>query len=415
LRYNDIKAEKEMNKLLYLKIIGIRNYKNSTFEFDFTNQKTARQNDGELSNICNGIYTQNVIACTGLNASGKTTAVRLINWVLELLATGSFYPRNFHNRNIYDIFEQDVKLFLVAYSTKEKMFFKYSADFSKNEKKVLRITNDYVSYKKKTGTSKSNFLNFDYSETIKRSTVISNMKKELRDAFIVINNSIDDTISIIRYTAFYEKFPVEFEMPDDFAFNPFSTGKIPQCQINYLDNSIESIEVLEPEEGERFKIKFKNRESEVVPFYELSGKLSTGTIRWLTLIKAVIETLKSGSYMIIDEIEMSFHKALTIDIIKLFNSTRTNPHGATLIFTTHYSEILDFIHRTDSIFINSKDENGLATLTNLSTLMTRNDLSKSDIYLKGLFEVKTSPSAECFDEIIKNVIAELTNKKEDNE
>lgn len=408
-----------MNKILYLKITGVKNYKNATFEFNFTNQKNARQATGELSKITDGIYTQNVIACTGINASGKTTAARLINWAIDYLATGSIYPRNFHNRNIFDIFDAEVTLSLVAYSTKKKMFFRYAANLKKKERNELKIVDDSVSYKRKTGSKKSDFLNFDYSQTIHRSEVIENMKKDLKKDFIVIDNSLDDFLSILRYTAFYERFPVAFEMPDRFWSNSFRIGAIPKCRINYLDNAIELIELVQPDDEDKIRIKFKNRDTEVVSFFDLESKLSTGTLRWLNLFDSVVRTLKHGSYMIIDEIEMSFHKSLAIDIIKMFNSLRTNPYGATLIFTTHYSEILDFIHRTDSIYITSKDEDGLSTLTNLSLAIKRNDLLKSDAYLKGLFNVKTAPSAQLFDNIIEDLVQDLktppSKEQEENE
>ncbi|MDR0832191.1 MAG: hypothetical protein LBM99_04785, partial [Bacillales bacterium] len=60
-------------KILKLKIEGIKNFKDNTFFVDFTNITNIRGNDWELFNCGNGIYTNNIIAFSGPNASGKTT------------------------------------------------------------------------------------------------------------------------------------------------------------------------------------------------------------------------------------------------------------------------------------------------------------------------------------------------------
>lgn len=43
-------------------------------------------------------------------------------------------------------------------------------------------------------------------------------------------------------------------------------------------------------------------------------------------------------------------KRLVKVMMGIFVSKETNPHGATLIFTTHYPEILDSVHRKDNTY-----------------------------------------------------------------
>ncbi|WP_022763525.1 ATP-binding protein [Butyrivibrio sp. AD3002] len=58
----------------------------------------------------------------------------------------------------------------------------------------------------------------------------------------------------------------------------------------------------------------------------------------------------------IDEIENHFHKTLVENIISLYKDKTVNRKNATLIFTTHYCEILDLFNRQDNIYITKSDE-----------------------------------------------------------
>ena len=58
--------------------------------------------------------------------------------------------------------------------------------------------------------------------------------------------------------------------------------------------------------------------------------------------------------------------------------SKVNKTGATLIFSTHYSELLDEFHRNDSVYIVRNKEGIIAN--NLANVLKRNDLKKSEVY-----------------------------------
>ena len=60
--------------------------------------------------------------------------------------------------------------------------------------------------------------------------------------------------------------------------------------------------------------------------------------------------------MIVDEIENHFHKTLVENMISLYKDKTVNRHKATLIFTTHYCELLDLFNRQDNIYIARADK-----------------------------------------------------------
>ena len=69
-------------------------------------------------------------------------------------------------------------------------------------------------------------------------------------------------------------------------------------------------------------------------------------------------------------------------------------HGACLIFSTHYAEILDFMDRKDNIYITRRNQTDTSIeLLNYASEVKRNDVKKSDVILSNYIE-GTAPSYE---------------------
>ena len=68
---------------------------------------------------------------------------------------------------------------------------------------------------------------------------------------------------------------------------------------------------------------------------------SAGTQRLAGLVGLILFALKTGSVLLVDELECSLHPLLMREIVMLFKKRSHNPKGAQLIFTTHNTDILD--------------------------------------------------------------------------
>lgn len=86
---------------------------------------------------------------------------------------------------------------------------------------------------------------------------------------------------------------------------------------------------------------------------------------------------------------------------------KVNPKGAMLIFSTHYSELLDEFERNDNIYI-VRNRNGISA-ENLSNILKRNDIKKSEAYQSGYLE-GTVPMYDAYIELKDSLIA--THKEE---
>ena len=152
-------------------------------------------------------------------------------------------------------------------------------------------------------------------------------------------------------------------------------------------------------------LKFKDKEEILLNNpVELNNYLSSGTVKGMITFTLAQEVLQSGGYMVIDEVENHFNKEIVITLIRFFMDSRLNKNGGTLIFSTHYPELLDEYDRNDSIFI-TRNRNGI-TVENLSNILKRNDIKKSDAYQSGFLE-GTTPTYEAYMRLKKSIALAL--------
>lgn len=127
-----------------------------------------------------------------------------------------------------------------------------------------------------------------------------------------------------------------------------------------------------------------------------------GRIKGIVAFTMAKEILKSGDYMVLDEIENHFNKEIVSTLVRFFMDSKFNKNGGTLIYSTHYPELLDEYDRNDGIHI-IRNKNGI-TVDNLSNLLKRNDIKKSDAYQSGFIE-GTTPMYDTYMRLKKNIAA----------
>jgi hypothetical protein len=120
--------------------------------------------------------------------------------------------------------------------------------------------------------------------------------------------------------------------------------------------------------------------------FNLDENESEGTRKLFALTGPLIDTLKLGHVLVIDELDARLHPLLTREIVSLFNSRQTNPKHAQLIFTTQDTNLLDnrFLRR-DQIWFTEKDRQGATHLYSLAEFKVRNDASFERDYIRGRY------------------------------
>ncbi len=128
---------------------------------------------------------------------------------------------------------------------------------------------------------------------------------------------------------------------------------------NTLSDDIKK-EIIERNRWE-FRFGHKNRENKIIEFHMDSE--SVGTQHLFTLGSILLNTLKEGGVLAIDEMNLAIHPQLFKMLIQLFHEPKSNPKNAQLIFTTHDTTIVsDNMMRADQIWFTEKNEYGESDL-----------------------------------------------------
>jgi uncharacterized protein len=116
---------------------------------------------------------------------------------------------------------------------------------------------------------------------------------------------------------------------------------------------------------------------------------SSGTLRFVALLAAIVQPSPRRRLVCIDELSASLHPDLVRRLIRIVHSSRYNPLGNQLLFTTHDTHLIDpnELLRRDQITICSKNRVGRSTTLRLDAFhdAARSDANLQKQYLEGRF------------------------------
>ncbi|MCK4642521.1 ATP-binding protein [bacterium] len=119
--------------------------------------------------------------------------------------------------------------------------------------------------------------------------------------------------------------------------------------------------------------------------FDMDTEESEGTRKFFSLVGPIIDTLRYGKTLFIDELDNSLHPLLVVYLIKLFNSS-VNKNKAQFIFISHDKTLFNQEYlRRDQIWITEKDKFQATKLFSLEDYNLRNDLKIEKSYLEGRF------------------------------
>jgi hypothetical protein len=120
--------------------------------------------------------------------------------------------------------------------------------------------------------------------------------------------------------------------------------------------------------------------------FDMEKHESEGTNKLFALAGILLDTLRTGKFLLIDELDARLHPLITRELICLFNSNETNPHNAQLIFTTHDTNLLSSkTFRKDQIWFTEKDNKGATDLYSLVEYKVGKNASFERDYIIGKY------------------------------
>ena len=373
-------------KIISIKAKGFPLFKNG-IEIAFTATQRVTEDDKlVLHNLFSNVYLNPTEAIIGINASGKTSVLKLI-----LLALGIVNNEPINHIEGKDILGQtsDAEITTCFYS--QKCLYKLATIISYKDGRYY-ITDEKL-WKKQV-------------ELVKTRKAM----QEFDDSMVIATRQGDepflsDDVSII--IAINKKNKNQMLIEDMLSFtnvNVLTASEvIPVPVIAFLDPTVEQLSFETQNGKELIHLKFKNQNEILLNnSRELDNYLSSGTIKGIIVFTKAMEVLRQGGYMVVDEIENHFNKEIVATLMRFFMDGKINKHGAVLIFSTHYPELLDEYDRNDSIYI-TRNRDGIE-LQSLTEKLSRNDIKRSDAYQSGLLE-ETTPAYEAFMQLKKSISA----------
>lgn len=354
-------------------------------ELDFVaQQRVTELNDEGLTHIKGNVYRQNVLGIIGINASGKTTVLKILSFIFDL-----YLKQGKLNGEQYSFLANEQSFTIEAYfHFNDNQLMKIESIVTRNPYNQLVFQEEKI-WKKTINKVKKSLYSFTDKD-------LQAIRTEENSPYLA-----DDMSMIIAYMKNQQPLDIIDLISETNKNVMKKAGRIPLQMVGFLDKSIDYLyEEKDSNNHLMIRLKFKGQDNEIYlnNHQHLEAYLSSGTIKGLNVLTAVEKVFKSGGVLLIDEIENHFNKEIVRTIVNFFKSERTNPQGATLVFTTHYSELLDDFERNDSIYLSLKEDK--LRFNNLNDLLNRSDFKKSEVY-QSSYVGTTAPSYDAYMELKK--------------
>ena len=351
-------------------------------DIDFITKQRVAEDDQEklfntFSNNYTSIYTNQAISFIGLNASGKTTILKAISFVINLLNNEAL--NNIKSKEILNDLSDNEKVKITSFFYNDNSVYKLETHIEKrvnqvdNESKLI-ITEERLWEKDATKVKTKKSL-FEFNDSDIR------IERNEKEQFLL--NDVSVMIAINK-----EK-QSNFPLRDMLMWTNHNMlnilGKFPKELLTFLDPSIEYFKCDIRKKPADIRLKFYESEEIILNNpSEIEKYLSSGTIKGINVFMNELLCFMEGGYLIVDELENHFNEEIVTTLVRFFMNPNVNRNGATLIYSTHYSELLDEYDRNDCIYI-VRNRGGIYT-ENLSLILKRNDIKKSEAYESGYLE-----------------------------
>ena len=365
-------------KLLKLSVEGLPQFEKG-LEVEFVAQQRVDDVDREmLYCVFSNIYVNQALSFIGINASGKTTVLKAISFVMDLLNNEPL--NSIPTKEILHDLEFEDKVIFRSYFYHDQTVYKLKTAVEKTpvslDGDIKYVIADEMLWKKEIRKIKTKKSLYDFKDTELERV------RDLNEQYLMEDVSIMVALNKTQGSNF-----VVCDMSDFTDHNLLNAlGRYPREILAFLDPSIEYLSCKPNEKDVDICLKFYGKEeTNLTSLLALNSYLSSGTIKGLGIFMRALMVFQEGGYLIVDELENHFNREIVSTLIRFFMDKKVNKNGGTLIFSTHYSELLDEFERNDSIYI-VRNKEGI-TAENLSKILKRNDMKKSEVYdsdfLKG--------------------------------
>ncbi len=376
-------------KIIGIKAVGLPRFKEQ-IEIGFTARQSVYEKDRlSLYKLFGNIYQNPTCVIIGTNASGKTSVLKLINFVFDMM--NSEPVNHIDNRDILGNTENAV---ITTWFYSQECIFKLETSISYKDGRYIIEAEKLFRKSKGVARTREEILEFDESMLV--------LRRDNDDPYL----SDDVSIMVAWIKKQNDSLIFEHIHPDVDGRALLLCEEIPDELLSFLDPNVEelSFKTINGIKSAHLRLKGE-KEVYINDYRELYKYLSSGTVKGIAVFAKAMEILRLGGYMIIDGIEHDLDRSVVTTLIRFFMEVKINRNGAVLIFSTYCPELLDEYDRNDCIYI-TYNQGGIK-LKRLDAIWKRKDIKKSDAYQSGLLG-DTVPSYEKYMHL-KRMMTEYTS------
>lgn len=365
-------------KLLRIALDNLVIFEDGRLELDLFAQDRVVDGDESATELGKPVYSLNAIALAGINASGKSTVLSLVDLALRA-ASGQPIVASGCDRGLAKVFGGTAHLDALVWSGGRMQLLRSeiraagaSPDAAPGAGGLVFGEEVVYSLPERGMSKKQLSLPFDAiaalgREEMRRSSLSDKAARFLKPDVSIFSAAVDTPATHL----YLEAADMPLSLLD-------GVGGVDET-LRAFDAGIEHLEVAD--DGRAFRLKMLNRDEPLTLSREgLEDVLSSGTAKGLMVVQRAVLVLRSGGYLLLDEIENHLNRQLVAAIVRLFCTRGTNPHGATLVFTTHYPEVLDTLHRKDCVYFLRRGANSRSEAVKYSSEVRRIENKKSEVF-----------------------------------
>ena len=325
------------------------------------------------------------IAVFGANASGKSNVIKAIRACIEMIRSSHNYNEDTKFGFVpfkFDGYDQKPSSFYVRFLMDD---IEYEYSFTMTQQEILTEQLYYYPNGRKSlvfsrdeskGPEKKDI--YEFKLVLKRPMdVAANTSR--KTLFISRASQMDRDLAKQVFRFFCDEVVLDYHLPENISVEQMlnlQKGQLLEV-LRTADSDIVDIRM----QGNA--IKTYHRNNETVPF-DFETEESEGTKTLFRMMLSMIEIIRGGRLLIVDEIDTSLHTQLVEFIIGMFNASE----HAQLIYTTHNTHLLntDF-QRRDQVSLVNKREDGSSDLYSLFDFKDfRDTFDMEKAYLQGRFD-----------------------------
>ena len=341
-----------------------------------------------LEGNCFGVGKEKLlksVAVFGANASGKSNIVKAIRSCVEMIRSSHNYnedtvfgfmpfkfdgydkqPSSFYVRFMLDGVEYEYSFSMTRHEILTEQLYYYP-----NGRKSLVFNRD-----ERKGPEKKNV--YEFKQLLKRPMdVAANTSR--KTLFISRASQMDRELAKKVFLFFCNDVVLDYRLPPNVSIQQMINEKKSDL-LSVLRTADSDIVDIRLQDGGIKTYHLSNREVA----FDFETEESDGTKMLFRLMLAMLDVIKGGKFLLVDEIETSLHTQLVEYIITMFN----NSDHAQLVYTTHNTHLLNTdLQRRDQVYFVNKQNDGCSDLYSLFDYKDfRDTYDMEKAYLQGHFD-----------------------------